>query len=387
MKVLRLIGGLDPSHGGPAVSSMNSIIATQRAGAEITFAIPLEPSGRSAIEPAIKQLEQEGIIVVTFDCAAGSEKLFPGWGVNRELASWIRQKRLDFDIVHCHGAWQMVTLLTSFSSGKGPAKAITPHESLTNFDIAQSPNAVTKFLKPRLKARFLKKFDLFVMSSGLEARDSLPADIAASPRTAIISHPVYDDTSRILSARTDTSSDNPLRLGYLGRLHQKKNLDLLIAALPKLDAKVSLTIAGTGPQEEALKAKAATLGVADRINWLGFIHDKEAFFEQIDVLVMPSEYECFGMAAAEAIVDGIPVIVSRETGIAEIIEHHGGGQIIEPATDQIVSAIKEFLAQPGHRDALSQQAIQCAERALSFKKHGEATVEAYQKLLERIENH
>ena len=387
MKVLRLICGLDPSHGGPAVSSMNSIIATQRAGAEITFAIPLEPSGRTAIEPAIKQLEQEGVSVVTFDCATGPEKLFPGWGVNRELASWIRQNRQDFDIVHCHGAWQMVTLLTSFSSGTGPARALTPHESLTNFDITQSPNAVTKFLKPRLKARFLKKFDLFVMSSTLEARDSLPPDIAASPHTAVISHPVYDDTLRTLSVRTETASDNPLRIGYLGRLHQKKNLDLLIEALANLDADVSLTVAGTGPEEGALKAKAATLGVADRINWLGFIHDKEAFFAQIDILVMPSEYECFGMAAAEAIVDGIPVIVSRETGIAEIIERNGGGQIIESTTNQIVSALQEFLAQPEHRNTLSQQAIQCAEQALSFKKHGEATVEAYQKLLERTKHH
>jgi glycosyltransferase involved in cell wall biosynthesis len=51
------------------------------------------------------------------------------------------------------------------------------------------------------------------------------------------------------------------------------------------------------------------------------------------------------MAAAEAIGDGIPAIVSGETGIAEIIEHHGGGQIIEPATDQIISAIEEFLEQ------------------------------------------
>ncbi len=75
MKVLRLIGGLDPGHGGPAVSSMNSIIATQRAGTDITFAIPLEPSGRAAIEPAIAQLEQEGVSVITFDCATACEKL------------------------------------------------------------------------------------------------------------------------------------------------------------------------------------------------------------------------------------------------------------------------------------------------------------------------
>ena len=160
-------------------------------------------------------------------------------------------------------------------------------------------------------------------------------------------------------------------------------MSLLIEAFSKLNPNVSLTVAGAGPEEEALRSQAAKLGVANRINWLGFIKDKEAFFEQIDVLVMPSEYECFGMAAAEAIVDGIPAIVSRETGIAEIVEQHGGGQIIEPATDQIISAIEGLLKQPERRNALSQQAIRCAEQALSFKKHGEATVQAYQKLLAR----
>jgi glycosyltransferase involved in cell wall biosynthesis len=60
-----------------------------------------------------------------------------------------------------------------------------------------------------------------------------------------------------------TSSDTRLRLGYLGRLHKKKNLSLLIEALPKLGSKVSLTVAGTGPEEEALKAKADALGIAD----------------------------------------------------------------------------------------------------------------------------
>ena len=387
MKVLRLIGGLDPSHGGPAVSSMNSVIATQRAGADITFALPLEPSGRAAIEPAIAQLEQEGVSVITFDCATACERLFSGWGVNPRLAKWIRQNRQNFDIIHCHGAWQMVTLLTSMAAGGGPATALTPHESLTNFDIAQSPNAATKFLKPKLKTRFLRKFDLFVMSSGLEARDSLPGEIASSPRTSIISHPVYDDTTRALSSRTQTADQNPLRLGYLGRLHQKKNLRLLIEALAELDDDVTLTVAGTGPEEQTLKALAEKLAVKERITWLGFIQDKQAFFKQIDLLVMPSEYECFGMAAAEAIVEGIPVIVSKETGIAEIVEQHGGGKIIDPTAAQIVDTVSLYLADTKDWNALSRQAIQCAEQALSFKKHGEATVKAYQKLLARTEKH
>jgi len=57
-----------------------SIVAMQRAGAEINFTISLEPSGRTAIEPVIAQLEQEGVSVITFDCATRLEELFPEWG-------------------------------------------------------------------------------------------------------------------------------------------------------------------------------------------------------------------------------------------------------------------------------------------------------------------
>ncbi|MBK20657.1 MAG: hypothetical protein CMM52_17635 [Rhodospirillaceae bacterium] len=381
MKVLRLIGGLDPSHGGPAVSSMNSVIATQRAGAEITFAVPLERSGRAGIENAIAELEDEGVSVITFECATGFESVMPGWGINPKLAKWIRANRDKFDIIHCHGAWQMVTFLTSLSAGRGPLTALTPHESLTDFDIAQSPNVITKFLKPRLKARYLKNIALFVMSSGLEARDSLPSVIANTERNAVIYHPVYDDRKRTPAPRSSSSEAGPLKLGYLGRLHQKKNVNLLIDALAGLGSKLSLTVAGTGPEEERLKAHAHELGVADQINWLGFIQGKKAFFDQIDVLVMPSEYECFGMAAAEAMVNGIPVIVSRETGIAEVVDQHGGGKIIEPAVDQIRNAITDFSNNSEEFDQLSSDATNCAELALSFKKHGQANVDAYRKLL------
>jgi hypothetical protein len=55
--------------------------------------------------------------------------------------------------------------------------------------------------------------------------------------------------------------------------------------------------------------------------------------------------------------------------------------------DQIISVIEEFMEQQDRRNTLSQQAIRCAKQALSFKKHGEVAVTAYQKLLERTGKH
>ena len=52
----------------------------------------------------------------------------------------------------------------------------------------------------------------------------------------------------------------------------------------------------------------------------------------LDVLAMPSEYESFGLSAAEAMLHGVPVLVSERTGIAEVIARHGGGRITRPDT-------------------------------------------------------
>ena len=61
MKLLRLIGGLGPEHGGPPVSSVSACIAAQRAGAETTFAFPITDEPRGALADAVVRLRAEGV--------------------------------------------------------------------------------------------------------------------------------------------------------------------------------------------------------------------------------------------------------------------------------------------------------------------------------------
>jgi glycosyltransferase involved in cell wall biosynthesis len=120
------------------------------------------------------------------------------------------------------------------------------------------------------------------------------------------------------------TDDGPLRIGFLGRLHPKKNLDVLIRAVRRASNDARLLVAGEGPSGYTanLKGLVAELEMEDRIEWLGFTEgsSKWHFIDQIDVLAMPSQYECFGMAAAEAIARGTPIIVSQHTGMAELYQ-------------------------------------------------------------------
>ena len=117
---------------------------------------------------------------------------------------------------------------------------------------------------------------------------------------------------------------------FLGRLIPRKGADLLIEALPQIDGgRAKLVI--VGPEGESgylrfLHARARALGVEHRVLFTGPLYgdDKKAALADASVFALPSRYENFGNAAAEAIACGTPVIVSDQCGIAPLIDQRAG---------------------------------------------------------------
>jgi glycosyltransferase involved in cell wall biosynthesis len=112
---------------------------------------------------------------------------------------------------------------------------------------------------------------------------------------------------------------------FLGRLIPRKGADLLIEAVAEIDERTKLVIAG--PEGETgylgfLRAKARTLGVEHRVLFTGPLYgeDKKAALADASVFALPSRYENFGNAAAEAIACGTPAIVSDRCGIAPLVD-------------------------------------------------------------------
>jgi glycosyltransferase involved in cell wall biosynthesis len=174
-------------------------------------------------------------------------------------------------------------------------------------------------------------------------------------------------------------------VGYLGRIDPKKNVDLIIDAVGTLTEDVSLVVAGRGdPQlEESLRRRADRLlpGRATFVGWVGG-SEKSAFLAGIDTLVMPSEYECFGVAAVEALAAGVPVIVSDRVGVAEIIRTHEVGVVVPPTAAAIAGALRRYLDDPACRTADANRARAAALADASFTAHGSRLVEVYTHLLE-----
>lgn len=130
---------------------------------------------------------------------------------------------------------------------------------------------------------------------------------------------------------------NVVKVGFAKRLHQLSGPDTLLKAFKyacgMCEKKLLLKIAGSGPLEYQLKEVATQLGLAGSIEWVGWLKTPEElrdFYHSVDMFVMPSRRESFGLAAVEASASGLPVIASRFGGIPEIVIHGETGLLVDP---------------------------------------------------------
>jgi len=105
----------------------------------------------------------------------------------------------------------------------------------------------------------------------------------------------------------------PVCVGAMGRLSPEKGFDDLLHALKLLRERgleFTARLGGEGPDAEKLKQRAGELGLADRVEWLGWVKDKEAFFNSIDVFCIPSHQESLPMVMIEGMIHCAPIITT-----------------------------------------------------------------------------
>ncbi len=144
---------------------------------------------------------------------------------------------------------------------------------------------------------------------------------------------------------------------YLGRLAAMKGVDTFLRAAARLapfDEDTLFVVAGEGPEYPRLVTLAAHLGIGDRVLFLGRVTEDEraVLLSSASVFVLPSVVEPFGIAALEAMAAGVPAIVSKTSGVAEI-----SGAVFAVDfwdIDEFASRIGELLRYPALRHAMGE---------------------------------
>ena len=177
------------------------------------------------------------------------------------------------------------------------------------------------------------------------------------------------------------AAHDPIRIAWAGRVAEGKGLDSLLGLLATLPG-AHVVMLGEGPARRALEARARRRGVAGRIDWRGFIADREAYLEVLadaDVFVHPSPAEGFPKVVLDAMAVGTPVAAVPAGGLAEL----AAARLIAPIpsrrapADPTTFAVMSLL-----RDPAATQAMR--ERAASFAAAHTRPAEAA-RLIARLE--
>ncbi len=122
---------------------------------------------------------------------------------------------------------------------------------------------------------------------------------------------------------------NEFVIGFAGRLAKVKGCEYLIRSLPHLDFKYKCLIAGDGYLKKELEDLAKELKLEDKVIFLGYQENILKTYSLLDVLVIPSLSESFGLIAVEAQALGVPVVASNVPALNEIIVDRGNGLLFE----------------------------------------------------------
>lgn len=157
-------------------------------------------------------------------------------------------------------------------------------------------------------------------------------------------------------------------LGCIARLSHEKGIDVLIKAMADLPKNITLEIIGTGREESSLKQLAHTLKIDDRITFTSREKNIADAYARWDAFVLPSrDHDPFGMVAAEAMLAGLPVIVTNQCGIADYLEDGKHAVIVEADSSTALAAGIMSVQKTEGRRQLRENGWKTAQEKFSVK--------------------
>ncbi len=160
-------------------------------------------------------------------------------------------------------------------------------------------------------------------------------------------------------ARPAREAGGPVQLVFVGRLAAVKGVRVLLEALARVRGEVAegvhLTLVGGGSERTALEGMAASLGIAEQVEFTGYLSQTEVAerLETGDIFVLPSFAEGVPVVLMEAMASGLPVIATRVGGVGELVEDGVNGLVVAPSdVAGLADAIATLARDPAQRSAM-----------------------------------
>jgi glycosyltransferase involved in cell wall biosynthesis len=270
------------------------------------------------------------------------------------LARALHADLAGFRVVHLHSVFLWPTWAAARLARKAQVPYVISPRGMLVKDLIKRRNWLIKSAWIKLIEKTnLERASAIHTTSGLEAEE-LRRFGWRLPRISTIPNGV-DAVERFASGEVSSdvkeiTADKPFIL-FLGRISWKKGLDRLLHSLALTDRGKLVIV---GPDDEKLAPRLAQLArdlqIADRVRFLPRLvlgADKEHLYRSAKVFVLPSYSENFGNSVLEVMQRGVPVIVTSEVGVAEIVQQSGGGLVVFGNPERLGAAICRLTTDSG----------------------------------------
>ncbi len=238
---------------------------------------------------------------------------------NYSIVSGVIARSEEFDVIHSHD-W--LTYPAGIHAKTVTGKPLVVHVHATDFDRSRgnvNPNVFA------IEMDGMNNADHIITVSDLTRRTVIEKYHQDPEKVTTVHNAVIPLSQEILSIPNKSSVKDSI-VTFLGRITMQKGCEYFVEAAALVLARtknIRFIMAGSGDMMEAMIDLVVKYNIADYFHFTGFMRGNEVYevFKASDVYVMPSVSEPFGISPLEAMQCGVPSIISKQSGCAEILEH------------------------------------------------------------------
>lgn len=397
MRILQIVPSISLVYGGPSQMVLGLSAALARSGVEVTI-LTTDSNGDVGQPPLDVPLncpvEQDGYQVIYFRCSP-----FRRYKFSLGLLRWLFEHAGEFDLAHIHALFSPVsTAAATVARYRHLPYLLRPLGTLDPADLRKK-----KQLK-QIYAAFLERPNL-AGAAGIHFTSLQEAKISerfgTSTPDLVIPLGVQPPSSKGGNqegvklpkgkARNQLGISSECRLIlFMSRIDPKKGLNLLIPALEKLLAEgldFHFVLAGGNPQdpeyEKQIREQVLASPISSHTTMTGFVTGelKASLLQDADLFVLPSYYENFGIAVAEAMYYGVPVVISNQVYIWEEVQQAAAGWVCSCEVESLTQVLRSALGDAGQQLQRGLNAREYAHKHYSWDAIAQQTIKAYQRII------
>lgn len=249
-------------------------------------------------------------------------------------------KKEDFDVIHAHD-W--LTFKAALAAKKATGKFMVAQIHATEFDRTGDGSVNQKVYE--IEKEGMEGADLVVTVSNFTKHKVMKHYGIPEEKIRVV-HNANDFSDYAVQQLSDLKKDKKVVL-FLGRITLQKGPDYFVYAAKKTlehYPNAVFVVAGSGDMERAMIRQVASMGIADKFIFAGFLRgeDTRRAYQMADLYVMPSVSEPFGLTPLESMINGTPTLISKQSGVSEVVSHCLKTDFwdIDDMTNKIVSVLR-----------------------------------------------